>query len=78
MRSLMLVFAEANAPDSGAAMRTVVLIAAALTLYLALTMLRQALQPLREVLRALAAAAGVACLVVLALILVLASLVFPR
>ncbi|WP_157437769.1 hypothetical protein [Actinoplanes subtropicus] len=54
---------------------TVLLIVAALVLLAALDMLRHALSPLRDVLRALAAAGAMTGLVVLAFALVMAALV---
>jgi hypothetical protein len=53
----------------------VLLIVAALVLLAALDMLRHALSPLRDVLRALAAAGAMTGLVVLAFALVMAALV---
>ncbi|MEU4694319.1 hypothetical protein [Actinoplanes sp. NPDC023714] len=78
MRSVTLVITAANDPAGIAATRNVILVLAALLLFLALTMLRQALQPLREVLRALAAAGGMILLVALAFVLIVASLAVPR
>ena len=54
------------------------LVMAAVILFLAVSMLRQALHPLREVLRSILAAAGVLLLLLLAFALVIASLIVPK
>jgi drug/metabolite transporter superfamily protein YnfA len=78
MRSVSLVLAAANGLDSSTTTGNVLLVMAALLLFVALSLLRQVVQPLREVLRALAAAGGMVLLVALALALVVASLAVPR
>ena len=76
MRSVVLVLAGTNDPGSVPAIGNIILILAALVLYIALRMLGQALQPLREVFRAVVAALGTTLLVILAFALIIISLAF--
>ncbi|MEU4158242.1 hypothetical protein [Actinoplanes sp. NPDC026670] len=74
MKSVDVLLAEANSLSSVPAAGNILLILAAVILVVALKMLGQALHPLREVLRAVAAAAGMTLLVILALVLIIVSL----
>jgi hypothetical protein len=78
MARLAVVSFGAHSASEAHVSGNVLLILAALLLFVSIQLLKQALMPIREVVRALAAAAGVAFLVFLAFALVVGSLIVPR
>jgi hypothetical protein len=75
---IVVIAGLAGQPPGSHVSGNMLLVMAAVILFVALRMLRQALHPLREVLRALVAAAGVGLLLFLAFALVIGSLIVPR
>ncbi|UQU64195.1 hypothetical protein COUCH_35415 [Couchioplanes caeruleus] len=78
MNSLVLTAVQSHPRNDLAAARSLLLILAVLMLVAALHMAVRALAPIREVVRALAAAAAMCALVVCALGVLLFSLIVPR